>query len=348
MSGLLSLIIPVYNGTKYLPGTLDSLENQNYEPIELILVDDGSTDDTLNIMRSFAEKSRHAVKVISQAKAGVSVARNRGFSEADGKYVAFCDHDDLFDPSCFLKLIEEMERHDSEMAFCGHDFIDEEGKPIGRYDDKHSYPKANPAKGIDVLYDYLVGKVSIWGGAVLYRRDFLLANGIRYTPNCICAEDNEFLIKALATAESVACVKESLAFWRQHPGSTSHSFQDLKIEANLHELTAYLRCKAFMEKRGKTDTKAYRALKSLVIPSAYVAYLQKVVLVYGKERLRAMTLAQSLRSKLADGCNLMLFMKRTDLYFKLFLAMYLPDAFINLTRKRYEKKTRARRIQDQT
>ncbi|WP_213698286.1 glycosyltransferase family 2 protein [Acetomicrobium sp.] len=346
MSGLLSLIIPVYNGTRYLQGTLDSLENQNYEPIELILVDDGSTDDTLSIIRSFAEKSRYAVKVISQANAGVSAARNRGFSEADGKYVAFCDQDDLFDPCCFLKLIDEMERHGSEMAFCGHDFIDEEGKPIGRYDDKHSYPKANPAKGIDVLYDYLVGKVSIWGGAVLYRKDFLLAKGIRYTPNCICAEDNEFFIKALATAESVACVKESLAFWRQHPGSTSHSFQALKIEANLHELTAYLRCKAFMEKRGKTDTKAYKTLTSLVIPSAYIAYLQKVVLVYGKERFKAMALAESLRSKLADSSNLMLFIKRTDLYFKLFLAMYFQDAFANLTRKRYEKKTRARRVRD--
>lgn len=79
MSGLLSLIIPVHNGTRYLQGTLDSLENQNYEPIELILADDGSTDDTLSIIRSFAGKSRYAVKVISQANAGVSAARNRAF-----------------------------------------------------------------------------------------------------------------------------------------------------------------------------------------------------------------------------------------------------------------------------
>lgn len=79
-------------------------------------------------------------------------------------------------------------------------------------------------------------------------------------------------------------------------------------------------------------------MTSLVIPSAYIAYLQKVVLVYGKERFKAMVLAESLRSKLADSSNLMLFIKRTDLYFKLFLAMYFQDAFANLTCKRYEKK----------
>jgi glycosyltransferase involved in cell wall biosynthesis len=76
---VLSLVVPVYNASSFLQKTLHSLEDQDYAPIELILVDDGSQDESLDIMREFAKQSKCIVKVLSQKNMGVSVARNRGF-----------------------------------------------------------------------------------------------------------------------------------------------------------------------------------------------------------------------------------------------------------------------------
>lgn len=339
-SEMLSLIVPVYNGTMFLRKTLDSLENQDYEQIELILVDDGSKDESLNIMRTFAMESKRTVKIITQRNSGVCAARNAGFSVAVGKYVAFCDQDDLFARKCFSKLIDALEKNDADIAFCGFDFIDADDNIIGRYEKSYVYPKYNPLKGEDILSQYLLGKVAIWGGAILYRRNFLLDNKILYTRNCIFAEDNEFFIKSLAVAERVACVRESLSFWRQHKysTSTSYSFKQIERNSNLHELTAYLRCRAFLEKRGKQNTNAYKILTSLIIPSAYVAYLQRVLLIHGDVRLKEILHQESLRSQLKKGNNFIFLTKRPDLYFKLFLAIYFPGAFLRLVQARQKRK----------
>jgi cellulose synthase/poly-beta-1,6-N-acetylglucosamine synthase-like glycosyltransferase len=129
---------------------------------------------------------------------------------AEGEYVAFCDNDDLFARDCFSKLVSALEELNADMAFCGHDLIDVNDKTVRKYDEKFVYPKKNPGSGEEVLTQYLLGKISIWGGAVLYRRAYLLENGIFYTQNCYCAENNEVFVKALDLARRVACVRQSL------------------------------------------------------------------------------------------------------------------------------------------
>jgi glycosyltransferase involved in cell wall biosynthesis len=327
MGGLLSLVTSVHNGSLFLQKTLQSLEDQDYKPIELVLIDNGSQDESLSIMRKFAERSRHIVKVFHQEDMGACGGRNRGFSMAEGEYVAFCDADDLFARDCFSKLIFELEKFDADIAFCGHDLIDVNDKVIREYGAKFVYPKRNPEKGEEVLLQYLLGKVSIWGGAILYRRSFLVENSITYTQNCYCAEDNEVFVKSLALAQKVACVRESLAFWRQHHSSTSHSSILFKTYGNLHELAAYLRCKTFLKSKGKQNIKAYKILTSLIIPSAYIAYLQKILLTKGSDYLKKLIRQDSLRKQLKKGYNFILLSRRPDLYLKLLLVMYFPESF---------------------
>lgn len=336
--GLLSLVMPVYNGSSFLQKTLYSLEEQDYAPVELILVDDGSQDESLDIMREFAKRSKHIVKVLTQKNMGVSMARNRGLLIAEGKYIAFCDDDDLFARDCFSKLVSALEEFDADMAFCGHDLIDTNDKTVRKYDEKFVFPKKNPESGEEVLAQYLLGKVSIWGGAVLYRRALLLENDIFYTQNCYCAEDNEVFVKALGLAQRVACVRQSLSFWRRHPSSTSYSSELFKTYSNLHELTAYLRCRAFLEKNGKQNTRAYKILSSLIIPSAYAGYLQKLLLAKGDDYFKKLIRKDSLRRQLRKGNNITLLLRRPDQYFKLFLAMHFPGLFSRLIHARNKNK----------
>jgi len=93
-SNLVSVIIPVYNGERYLAETIESVLNQIYQQIEVIVVDDGSTDKSVNIAQSYKE-----VRYIYQANQGVAVARNVGITEAHGEFIAFLDQDDLWTPN---------------------------------------------------------------------------------------------------------------------------------------------------------------------------------------------------------------------------------------------------------
>lgn len=125
MNELISVIVPVYNIEKYLSQTIDSILNQDYKDIELILVNDGSTDGSLKICKKYQKKDTR-VKVINQKNAGVSWATYNGYKAATGKYIAFADHDDILLPGLFSQLMSMFEK-DVDMTCCSrNDLYDEE------------------------------------------------------------------------------------------------------------------------------------------------------------------------------------------------------------------------------
>ena len=125
MNELISVIVPVYNIEKYLSQTIDSILNQDYKDIELILVNDGSTDGSLKICKNYQKKDAR-VKVINQKNAGVSWATYNGYKAATGKYIAFADHDDILLPGLFSHLMSMFEK-DVDMTCCSrNDLYDEQ------------------------------------------------------------------------------------------------------------------------------------------------------------------------------------------------------------------------------
>jgi len=114
---LVSIIIPVYNTEDYLKQCLDSLVNQSLENIEIICINDGSTDNSLNILQDYAAKDSR-IKIIDKKNEGQSVARNMGFKEASGEYIAFVDSDDYIDLDAYEKLYEFAQKHDNDMTLC--------------------------------------------------------------------------------------------------------------------------------------------------------------------------------------------------------------------------------------
>ena len=117
MNKKISIIVPIYNTEKYLEKCIKSIINQNYKNIEIILVNDGSTDNSLNICKKYKEQDNRIV-VINKKHTGVSESRNIGLEIAKGDYIAFVDSDDYIDRRMFEKLIEGAEKYNAEISMC--------------------------------------------------------------------------------------------------------------------------------------------------------------------------------------------------------------------------------------
>lgn len=117
MSDLLSIIVPVYNNAEYLSETLKSIFAQTYKDFELILVNDGSTDNSLAICQDAASRDGR-IRVIDKKNGGVSSARNRGIEAAYGKYIAFVDGDDCIDPEMYSVMIDVLKKESADLVNC--------------------------------------------------------------------------------------------------------------------------------------------------------------------------------------------------------------------------------------
>lgn len=113
-----SIIVPIYNVEKYLVRSLDSIINQNYRNIEIILINDGSTDNSINILSDYSSRDNR-IKVVNQPNLGLSAARNKGLSIATGEYILFVDADDFIELDTCSYLKKTMENHDYDIVVFG-------------------------------------------------------------------------------------------------------------------------------------------------------------------------------------------------------------------------------------
>lgn len=126
-SVMLSVILPVYNGEKYIKDMLQSIDDQKYEEYELLIINDGSMDSTVEICEQWSEKKEN-VKLINKCNGGTSSARNDGLKQAKGKYVIFLDQDDTIEPNMFQDLVEQMEAGNMDILISSKKFYVEKEK----------------------------------------------------------------------------------------------------------------------------------------------------------------------------------------------------------------------------
>lgn len=126
-SFVISVIVPIYNVEKYLDRCIESIVNQTYKDLELILVDDGSPDNCPKICDNWAEKDNR-IKVIHKENGGLSDARNVGMQFATGEAVSFIDSDDWIELNMFEKMLSQMEQDNSDIVSCGVKWVEENGK----------------------------------------------------------------------------------------------------------------------------------------------------------------------------------------------------------------------------
>lgn len=117
MNQLISVIVPVYNAEKYLDKCVNSIINQKYKELEIILVDDGSKDNSLDLCKKYAEKDNR-IKVIHKENGGVSTARNTGIEASRGDFIAFVDSDDYIDENMYFNMIQKVKKYSCDMVMC--------------------------------------------------------------------------------------------------------------------------------------------------------------------------------------------------------------------------------------
>ena len=212
-SPLISAIVPVYNVEQYLKKCFDSISSQSYDNIEIILVDDGSTDGCSDLCDRLAKKDKR-VKVIHQKNAGLSAARNAGIKHSHGDFLAFIDSDDYVDQNFIAKLYESIDKKSPSISVCGFQKIkNHQIKQVVSIN-----PSILPAK---IALDNLLVKqrdIDIITWNKLYHRDVFTKNNTTFPVGQV-HEDNLTTYKLYASAKTVSYVGEPLYFYVQHPGS---------------------------------------------------------------------------------------------------------------------------------
>lgn len=200
MKTAVSVIVPCYNVAPYVDECMSGLAEQTLGPMEIICVDDGSTDGTLELLYRWREKDNR-LRVISQSNAGVSAARNAGLDAAEGKYVGFVDPDDRVDRRMFSRLLGAAEKNDADVVVCGcREFVEKDGVAVhegGWSPDDEFYPEERVEQ---------FRRGSAWCRCVgpvynkLVRRSLVEEHSLRFVVGLKEGEDLAFLLMLLPFA----------------------------------------------------------------------------------------------------------------------------------------------------
>lgn len=223
----ISVIVPVYNCAPYLNRCVDSILRQTFHNIELLLIDDGSTDSSGAICDEYAAKDPR-VRVIHQANAGVSAARNAGLDAATGAYAGFVDADDWVDPAMFESLIQQAESTGADIVMCDAVTVWDSGRQ--EPDTIELLPESRLLRKADISPDILrLIAGTVW--RCLYRAN--IVSDIRFPWGIKFSEDRLFNLYAMGTAKEIVYLKKGLYFRYIRSGSATMSYQPDLFENNL-------------------------------------------------------------------------------------------------------------------
>lgn len=241
MEELVSVVVPIYNVEKYLDRCMNSLVNQTYTNLEIILIDDGSTDSCPEICEKWARKDSR-VKVIHKANAGLGMARNSGIENASGKYICFFDSDDYVDLTTVEKAHFAAKEHEADIVVFGMSNVDKTGnvtKTLVPQAEKDCYCAE------EVLNRFLPGimrsdgtvdkiknvRFSAW--SCLFSTELIKRSNWRFVSEReIISEDVYSLLALYNYVERAAFLREALYFYCENDTSLTHSYREDRFERN--------------------------------------------------------------------------------------------------------------------
>jgi len=199
----ISIIIPVYNGEDSVFISLDSLLKQTYSNFEAVIIDDGSKDNTAEVVHKYTLRDKR-FRYTYQPNAGVAMARNKGIELAQGKYICFLDSDDYYDKNFLEEMSSTIERTNTDVCYCGYKIV----TPNGVKRRKTAFNEG------DILIDYILGTVSVQTTGWMIRRELIQKNNLIFPKGISWGEDFEFFCTVLAQTNKVSYVKEFLTNYR--------------------------------------------------------------------------------------------------------------------------------------
>ncbi len=232
----LSIVVPAFNVEKHIEATLFSIFEQTLPVSQVIIINDGSTDKTPQIIKKFlADYSPINWFFYEQENKGVSATRNIGLTKSNSDYILFLDADDCIEKNLSSSIQYELQK-EADLIFWPF-----EPCSIPQI----SLPDNENLNGFRVFSEmYVSKKIWIWIGATAYKKRFLEINNIKFTENCVNGEDQEFLMKALAHAKKVSPLRETKSFYNFRENSISNQYQFRKFDS----VIAVLRGSQYLEK----------------------------------------------------------------------------------------------------
>jgi len=223
MEDLISIIIPVYNSAKYLPKCLDSVIGQTYRKLEIITINDGSIDNSLDILKEF-EKKDNRIIILNKKNAGVSEARNDGIDAAKGEYIMFIDSDDWIEDNYIELLYEEMK--DNQLDVCRTGFIvDRSGIPC----EKISLTEKNELliNGNDIKQNFIDTTIFHSACVQLIKLDLIKKHNIRFDQYVAYEEDLLFNMNLYKYAKSIKYIDCSQYHYTANENSVTRQLNNV-------------------------------------------------------------------------------------------------------------------------
>lgn len=215
-----SVIIPVYNTEKYLVSCVDSILQQNDVSLEIILVDDGSTDASPSICDDYAQKYDN-IHTLHIQNSGPATAKNEGLKLAQGNYIALTDSDDRMEPLMLHKMVSAGYEHDADIVCCNYKQIDEQGN-VSHLNSTNQQYVLNHEEGL--IHFFSKDKIYSQCWTKLYKHQMLSDNHIENDPGLRTDEDFIFNIRAFVHAKTTVIVDEPLYEYTHREGSLAHAY----------------------------------------------------------------------------------------------------------------------------
>ncbi|MDY4077588.1 MAG: glycosyltransferase family 2 protein [Clostridium sp.] len=216
MNELISIVVPVYNVEKYLKKCIDSIINQTYKNLEIILVNDGSTDNSGKICDEYVLKDNR-IKVIHKKNEGLSSARNLGIDISNGEYIIFVDSDDWIKKDMIKKLYEIIQKDNSDISICNYFLSYNEEDQIQK--EKIEFCQFNNIEALKKLYDENFNIIMTISCCKLFKKN--LFSDIKF-PKGKIHEDEFTTYKLLYKSKKVSYTSEKMYYYRQREDSITH------------------------------------------------------------------------------------------------------------------------------
>ena len=218
-----SVIIPIFNASKYISKTLSSVINQNFSDYEIIVVDDGSEDDSLDLAYNILSKSNISHYIIHQRNSGVSVARNNGMEVAKGDFILFVDDDDYISENHISSLYNCCISNKTDFALSKLLKIDDNKNKLTNMDEYTFVNNKDIISSFDLIKLELEMKIPFSFVQLIYKSSILKEANLRFNQKAVYGEDTEFDLKALIHGKEVSIVKDPTYFYLQHSNSAVSS-----------------------------------------------------------------------------------------------------------------------------
>lgn len=269
----LSIIVPVYGVEKYIDKCLDSLVKQSLKEIEIIVVNDGTKDNSQKIIDKYVKKYPDKIKSYIKENGGQGSARNYGLKKTTGEYIGYVDSDDFVEKDMYKKLYNKAKENNYDIVVCGNYNVSEDyqNKNIDAFINNYNTD----------LENIFFGKMAVWNK--IYKRDILIKNKLEFKEK-VWYEDLAFTLKAIMNSNTFAFIDEPLYDYLIREGSTMNNSN---VKRNLEILEAFDDILSYIKHNKKEEY--FDKVEFLAIDHIYISAIVRILKANADNKIKKET-----------------------------------------------------------